>query len=121
LKAWLWYAAAALAVTVLGVLIGTRLVPAGAAGAVVFAGALAWIVQLAGFGALVAVRQRSDLFLFGWVSGLILRLGSVAVVALWLSRDPVFPLGPALLSLVAFVFVLLLLEPLFLRRGLQTR
>jgi hypothetical protein len=31
------------------------------------------------------------------------------------------PIRPALLSLVAFVFVLLLIEPLFLRQGLQAR
>jgi hypothetical protein len=43
------------------------------------------------------------------------------VVAFWLSRSEVFPLAPTLLSLAAFVFVLLLMEPLFLRRGLQTR
>jgi hypothetical protein len=31
------------------------------------------------------------------------------------------PIRPALISLVGFVFVLALLEPLFLRQGLQTK
>jgi len=38
-----------------------------------------------------------------------------------LSSSAVFPRAATLVSLVGFVFLLLLLEPLFLRRGLQTK
>jgi hypothetical protein len=100
---------------------GTLLVGPGSAGAVWFAAVLAYVLQLAAFAALVLVRERHELFLLGWGVGMMLRFAAVGVVAFWLTRDPVFPPRPALVSLVAFVFILLMLEPLFLRRGVQTR
>jgi hypothetical protein len=109
------------AVTVGGAAVGSLLVPGGAVGAVWFAAGLAYALQLVAFGALVAVRGRNELFLIGWLAGLVLRFAALGVVAFWLSRTPVFPRAAALLSLVTFVFVLLLLEPLFLRRGVQAR
>jgi hypothetical protein len=121
LKAWLTYAAVAAAVTLAGAGIGTLLAGPGAAGAVWFAAGLAWVLQLAAFAALVLVRERHELFLVGWGVGMVLRFAAVGVVAFWLTRDPVFPPKPALVSLVAFVFILLMLEPLFLRRGVQTK
>jgi hypothetical protein len=121
LKAWLIYAGVGLVVTAAGVVVGSVVAGPEAAGAVRFAGVLAWLVQLLAFAALTLVRGRSELFLLGWGAGMMLRLAAVGLVALWLTRDPVFPIRPALLSFVAFVFVLLLLEPLFLRRGLQTK
>ncbi|MEX0907045.1 MAG: hypothetical protein WD054_01850 [Gemmatimonadota bacterium] len=89
--------------------------------AIWFAAALAYVLQLAAFAALVAVRSRNEMFLAAWLAGLVLRFAAIGVVAFWLSRYPVFPQEPVLIGLVAFLFVLLLLEPLFLRRGLQTR
>jgi hypothetical protein len=121
LKAWLLYAAVAAAVTLLGAGLGTLLVTPGSVGAVWFSAGLAYLLQLAAFAALVLVRERHELFLLGWGVGLVLRFGAVGVVAVWLSRNPVLPARATLVSLVAFVFVLLLLEPLFLRRGVQTR
>jgi hypothetical protein len=121
LKAWLLYAAVGGVITAAGILTGTVVLGPEAAGAVRFAGALAYAIQLLAFAGLVLVRDRSELFLMGWGAGLLLRLVSVILVALWLSRDPVFPIRPALLSFVAFVFVLVMIEPLFLRQGLQTR
>lgn len=121
MKAWLAYAMVGGVVTLAGALLGSVLVADAAVRAVWFAAALAYPLQLLAFAVLVAVRERQNLFLLGWLGGLVLRFLTVGVVAFWLSRTPVFPIEPALLSLVAFVFVLLLLEPLFLRRGLQTR
>jgi hypothetical protein len=40
------------------------------------------------------------------------------VTAVWLSRTDALPRAAALVSLVGFVFLLLLLEPVFLRRKL---
>ncbi|MBR9988699.1 MAG: hypothetical protein KFH98_03030 [Gemmatimonadetes bacterium] len=121
MKAWLAYAGVGLVIVVAGAGLGTLLVSASEAGAVWFAAGLAWVLQLVAFAGLVAVRERTEWFLAGWLGGLVLRFGVVGLVAFWLSRSDVLPLAPVLLSLVVFVFVLLLMEPLFLRRGLQTR
>ena len=121
MKAWLTYAGVSAVVIAAGALLGIIVAPAGSAGAIGFAAALAYALQLVAFAALVAVRRRNELFLIGWVTGMVLRFGALGVVALWLARSPVFPRTVALVSLVAFVFVLLILEPLFLRRGLQTQ
>jgi hypothetical protein len=120
-RAWLTYAAVGLGVAIAGAGLAALLLEAEAARAVWFSAGVAWVVQLAAFAGLLLVRGRHELFLMGWLVGLVLRFGAVGLVAFWLSRDPVLPLRPALLSLVAFVFVLLLLEPIFLRRELQTR
>jgi hypothetical protein len=120
-KVWLAYAGAGLVVVVVGAVLATLFVSAQDAGAVWFAAALAWVLQLIAFAALVVVRERNELFLIGWLGGLVLRFAVVGLVAFWLTRRAVLPLAPALVSLVAFVFVLLLMEPVFLRRGLQTR
>lgn len=121
MRAWLTYAFASLVVTLAGSGLAAVFADRPTVGAIWFAAAVAWVLQLAAFAALIAVRERNELFLIGWLGGLVLRFGAVGVVVFWLSRSEVFPPAPTLLSLVAFVFVLLLMEPLFLRRGLQTR
>ncbi|HEX6133219.1 MAG TPA: hypothetical protein VFZ24_04515 [Longimicrobiales bacterium] len=121
MRAWLAYAGAGLMVTVALAVVATVFVAREVVGAVWFSAGLAYSLQLVAFAGLVAVRDRSELFLAGWLSGLVLRFGVLGLMAYWLTRSRMFPVGPALLSLVAFVFVLLLMEPLFLRRGLQTR
>jgi hypothetical protein len=120
-SAWLAYAAAGGLLTLAGAALGSRLVPPEGMRAVWFAAALVYALQLAAFAALIAVRERKELFVIGWLGGLVARFAAVGAVAFWLSREPVFPLETTLVSMVSFVFVLLLLEPLFLRRGLQTR
>jgi hypothetical protein len=120
-KAWLAYAVAGLLVAVVGAGIASLLVDGEAARAIWFAAAVAWLVQMVAFAGLVLVRERTELFLIGWLLGLVLRFGAVLVTGLWLTRDPVLPVRPAMLGMVGFVFVLLVLEPMFLRRGLQTR
>jgi hypothetical protein len=121
LRAWLLYAAVAAALTLAGAGVGTLLVGRESVGAVWFAAGLAYTVQLVAFAALVLVRERHELFLLGWGAGLVLRFGAVGVVAFWLRADPVLPIRPALVGLVAFLFLLLLIEPFFLRRGVQTK
>jgi hypothetical protein len=120
-SAWLRYAAWSAVLVLVGGLVATLMVAETSRGAVWFSAVLAYVLQLAAFAALVAVRERTELFLLGWLAGLVIRFLAVGVVAIWLTRDEVFPREAALLSLVAFVFILLMLEPLFLRRGLQTQ
>lgn len=121
MRTWLSYAGVGLMVTVALAGLVSVFVEPGSLGAVWFAAAVAYALQLVAFGGVVAVRDRTELFMVGWLSGVVLRFATVGMLAFWLTRSRVFPVGPALLSLVAFVFVLLLLEPFFLRRGLQTR
>ncbi|HUF51177.1 MAG TPA: hypothetical protein VMN60_10105 [Longimicrobiales bacterium] len=121
MKAWLWYAGSGLVVTLLLGVCATLLVARESVDAIWFAAGVAYALQLVSFAALVAVRGRNEWFLAGWLAGMVARFATVLLVAYWLSRSAALPQAPALISLVAFLFVLLLLEPLFLRRGLQTR
>ena len=67
---------------------------------------------------LFAVMSRSPLgtnrFLAAWVGGMLVRMVIVGLVAWVLYRDPGLPEAPTLLGLVAFFFVMVLMEPLFL-------
>ncbi len=82
--------------------------------AVWLAAGVAWPVQLAAFAALVRVREGSG-FVVGWALGMALRFAVVVVVAIAVTRSEALDPATALVSLVGFVFVLVLLEPLFLR------
>jgi hypothetical protein len=79
--------------------------------------AVAWLVQAAAFGILLAtVRRRPKLVMAGWTAGTILRLAVVGLAAwLTLSGELALPAEPTLLALVAALFVLLLLEPVVFR------
>ena len=85
--------------------------------AVTFSAVLAWGIQAVAFAALVLVRDRTDLFMVAWLGGIVLRFVAVGAVAFWVTRSGVLPPSPTLVSLVAFVFVMLLMEPLFLKKG----
>ena len=84
------------------------------AGAVRLAALIAWPVQLVAFAALVKGRGGGG-FMASWLGGMALRFVAVGAAAVWVTRvdgpDP----ASLLLSLVGFVFVLVLVEPLFLR------
>jgi hypothetical protein len=120
IRAWLWYAGAGL-VIVAGAAVGAAVVLAPeSARAVQVAAGIAYVLQLAAFGALLAVREKDGLFLAGWLGGMVLRFGGLAAVAWWLTATTALPRAAALISLAGFLFVLLLLEPIFLRRGIRT-
>lgn len=113
MRAWRTYAVWSAAVLLLlAVVVGLAL-PARATGWIWTSAAVAYGVQLAAFGALVAVRRRPERFVAGWVGGIALRIATVAALALWVVRGP--SAAAALLSLVGFLFVLMLMEPVFLR------
>jgi hypothetical protein len=42
---------------------------------------------------------------------------AVILAGLWVTRTGAYPAAALLVSLVAFLFVLLLLEPVFIRKG----
>jgi hypothetical protein len=103
-----------------GVVLGRVVLDSARARAVMLAAAIAWGVQAVAFAALMAWRDRVDLFMVGWVGGIGLRFAVVAVVAFWARRSPVVFAESLLVGLVAFMFLMLLLEPVFMRRGAQT-
>ncbi len=118
MKAWGAYALTACVLTAAAAALTVRLVDASSITAVWTGAAIALGVQLAAFAALVALRDHASLFLLGWLGGMLLRFGAVGVMAVWLTRSDALPREAALVSLVGFVFLLLLLEPVFLRRKL---
>jgi hypothetical protein len=116
-KRWAGYAAAGLALTLVGGWVGAALVGVAGRPGVWFAAALSYGVQLVAFAALLAVRGRPQLFMVGWLSGMVLRFGVVGLVAFWLARTEALPPEVTLVSLVTFVVLLLFLEPWFLGRA----
>lgn len=118
-RAWAAYAAAGLVAT--AVLAGAVILLLGRerALAVGFAAALAYGLQLAAFALLLALRPHAQLFTVAWLGGMILRFGALGACAFWLSRTGALPLATTLLAFVGFVFVLLLLEPVFMRWDLR--
>ena len=119
LKAWLAYAVSGLVVLSLAAGVGSLRVSKEAVPALWFSAGIAYGLQLIAFAGLVMVRNRAQLFLAGWLIGMALRFGAVGGVAWWLSRSAVLPREAALVSLVGFVFLLLLMEPMFLRWDLR--
>jgi hypothetical protein len=120
LRAWLAYAGAGLLLTGVAAAVATLVLDGEAGRAVRITAAIAYGLQLLAFAALLAVRGRDALFLAGWLGGMILRFAGLGAVAWWVTATSVLPRAAALISLAAFLFLLLLLEPFFLRRGVRT-
>lgn len=115
MKAILSYAVAAVAFLVVGAGVVIWLVAAADPSSVWLAAAIAWPVQLIAFWILLVGRRAPGRFMVGWAGGMALRFATLAGVAIWSTRTEMFDAATALVSLVGFVFVLVLLEPLFLR------
>lgn len=114
MKAFLVYSvASAVLVVALAGLVVVTVAGADSRGVWLAAG-IAWPVQLAAFAALAAGRERFG-FVAVWAGGMALRFAAVGAAALWVTRADGPDPASLLLSLVGFVFVLVLLEPLFLR------
>jgi hypothetical protein len=84
---------------------------------VLVAGAVALPIQVVAFALMAKAPVGSNAFLAAWVGGALVRLVVVGVAAFVLAGLPDLPRAPTLLGLVAFFFVMLLLEPLFLGLG----
>jgi hypothetical protein len=82
--------------------------------AVLVSAGLAFVVQLVWF--LVARLFQRRALLLGWGIGSVLRLIILVLYALVVARLWRAPIGPALLSFAAFLFVTTVVEPVFLRR-----
>lgn len=120
-RAWLAYAITGLVATTLIAVTIAALVEADGTRAVWLAAAVAYSIQLVAFGLLLFVRGQAQLFMAAWLGGMVLRFGVLGVGAYWLTQTSVLPRSLTLLSFVGFVFLLLLLEPVFLRWDLRER
>jgi hypothetical protein len=109
------YAGVALAV-VLAVVAGAQwFAEPPARGAIMLSAAVAFALQLLAFAVLVVVRGRGSLFTVGWAAGMALRFMGLAGMAFWVTRRDAPAAEAALVSLVGVMFVLVLLEAIFLR------
>lgn len=79
------------------------------------AAAIAYVVQLLAFLILVKFHGTGSAFMVSWAGGMVLRVLAVVALAVWVMRQPLLSAETALLSLVGFIFLLVLLEPVFLR------
>ena len=86
---------------------------AGAARSVWWGAGVAYGVQLVAFAALLRYRDRREAFLAVWAGGILARLAVVLAGAYWVMKSSALQPAPALLSLAGFLFVLLLMEPVF--------
>ena len=119
IEAWVAYALTALAVTALITLVAALLTAPAARRAIVVAAVIAYLLQLVAFALLLVVRDKTHVFMAGWLGGMVLRFGALGACLYWASRTTVLPREPLMLGLVGFVFLLLLLEPVFLRWDLR--
>lgn len=115
------YAAAGAVATGAAAALAAWLSPARATAGIAWAALAAYGLQVAAFGALWKVRGRANAFFVAWGGGTLVRLGAVLALGLWLARGSADVAAPLLLSFAGFLFVLLLLEPLFFRAGLRNR
>ncbi len=116
MRSFLRYAAASLGVAALLVLVVGGL--SGRTDAVWPMVGLAYLTQLAAGGMLIAVHGRKRFFL-GWGGGILLRFAALGAGAVWVVRAELDRPALRLLSLAGALFVLALLEPLFIRRRSQ--
>lgn len=119
LRAWSAYAAASVVLTVVVSVVVTLVADDRTAKAVWLSAGLALVLQATAFALLLRFRDHAALFMAGWLGGMVLRFGTLALFMFWATRFTTLPRGPLLLSLVGFVFMLLLLEPVFLRWDLR--
>ena len=119
LRAWLAYALTAAGIALAAAGLVSVLGDAALRRAVWFSAGFAFMLQAVAFAMLLLVRDRAELFLAGWLGGMVLRFGAVGGLAFWASRYTTLPLAALLLSLVGLLFVLSLLEPVFLRWDLR--
>ena len=112
---------ALLVVGLVGAALSVVLDDAGRKG-VILAALIAYPIQVMAFGVLLRARGEPTRFMVWWGVGVALRV--LVVVAVGFASSRLASVGPTalLLSLVGFFFVLLLMEPAFLRaEGKDTR
>jgi hypothetical protein len=115
MKAWFRYAAVS-ALVLLALALGVAFViPGTQPSAVWLAAAVAFVAQMVAFAVLLLGRGKTAGFVAGWGGGMAIRFAAVAGMAVWVSLTDRHHPETALVSLVGFVMVLALIEPVFMR------
>lgn len=99
-------------IAVLGVLLLLVFPGAESTRAIAWSAGVALLVQLAAF--TILRQMRGNAVMIGWGLGSLLRLASLALYAFVAVRSLGFPAVPALVSLAAFLFATMFLEPFLL-------
>lgn len=114
MRGWPRYLLATAATVLLGSVAGLALLPVEALRGLLLAGFLAWCVQAVGTAFRVRLADRPERWLVAWGWGSGARLLAVAVSAVAVYRlESVRPL-PTLLGVVAYLFMMMLMEPVLL-------
>ena len=111
------YAAACGLVVVLGAGAAAAFLDERGALGVLAAGGVALPIQVVAFALLARYPLGTTAFMAAWVGGTLVRMAAVGVGGWALVAGPDLPPVPTLLGLATFFFVMLLLEPRFLRLG----
>ena len=114
---WLRYMAVSVAVVGVLALLIVLVFGREVLSAVLTAAAIGLVVQALAAVLLLLTGVGSDpsRYVVGWAGGALLRMMAVAATGFWLMRTQAVAEAPALLSMVLFLFVLTLIEPLFLK------
>ncbi|MBA3644553.1 MAG: hypothetical protein H0W63_00105 [Gemmatimonadaceae bacterium] len=110
-------AAALILIGVLGLILARVFPGAEALKAIEISAAVAFVIQVLTFRAVVPPKGRPDLpggMLMRWGAGAVVRLFSLLLYGLVATKLLGLPAAPALVSLAAFFFVTMLAEPLML-------
>lgn len=116
MRALAWFAAVAAGVILLLVIVlGFLPLDASVQHAIRVSAAVAFGVQVLVFAAVVGLRGAMSV-VGAWGLGVLLRFVALAAYAVIAVKVMALPAAPALLSLVAFLFLTTLVEPILLRR-----
>jgi hypothetical protein len=118
-RAWFAYAVAGGVLTLALALSAAAVLSGAALQGVWLSAGVAYGLQLVAFALLLHFRDQAGTFMIGWVAGMMLRFLALFVFTLGVTKYAAYPAAPLLLGLVGFIFVLVLLEPLFLRWDLR--
>lgn len=110
----------AVVVGLLAFVLAGWILPTAASGIWIAAG-FSYLVQALAFSALTLSSGSGMGLLIARGGGTLLRLLAVLGAALWVARSDQLPTAPVLLSFVGFLFLLLMLEPVFIRTGMRSR
>jgi hypothetical protein len=115
MTAWWRYAGASALIVVFLALVVLLVVGGSDPPSIWLGAAVAWVVQLVAFAVLLVGRRHQVGFVAGWGGGMALRFLALAGMAIWVTVSDTHHAESALLSLIGFVMVLVLIEPLFLK------
>ena len=118
LTAWLLYAGTGLVMMAVAVTVAAYVARPETASSIRMAAAFAYVLQLGAFAALIAARDQAKLFLMALAGVMVLRVAVLGLCA-WLSAGDPGGRTPLLLGYIGSVFVLVLLEHLYLRWDLR--